>query len=385
MLRVLVVYGTRPEVIKLAEVIRTLKSRDGVKVVVCATGQHREMLEQAERVFDLVPDIDLDVMIEDQPLNLLASRLFGALDGVLTEVAPDWLIVQGDTTTAACAALAAFHRRVRVAHVEAGLRTGDMERPFPEEANRRVVDLVSTLLFAPTPRARENLLREGVSEERVLLTGNTVVDALRRVAEQAEGADRGERSPRRDEVLVTVHRRESFGEPLGRVVAALAHLARRNPSVTWTLPVHPNPNVRKTLAVGLSGLENVRLLEPMDYPTLVRLLRRVRLVLTDSGGIQEEAPAFGTPVLVLREATERPEALEVGAAELVGFDPDVIVRKTEHLLHDDEARNAMASAPNPFGDGLAAARIVSAIVDGVHHEWDGSGWKDLSPPHALFQ
>ncbi|GIU85348.1 MAG: UDP-N-acetyl glucosamine 2-epimerase [Acidimicrobiales bacterium] len=378
-MRVLVVYGTRPEVIKLAEVIRLLKSRDGVQTVVCATGQHREMLEQAERVFGLVPDIDLDVMVEDQPLNLLASKLFGALDGVLTEVAPDWLIVQGDTTTAACAALAAFHRRVRVAHVEAGLRTGDLERPFPEEANRRVVDLVSTLLFAPTPRARENLLSEGVSEERILLTGNTVVDALRRVADEAE------RTPRRDEVLVTVHRRESFGEPLERVVAALARLAGRNPSVTWTLPVHPNPNVKKTVAVGLSGLENVRLTEPMDYPTLVRALRRVRLVLTDSGGIQEEAPAFGTPVLVLREATERPEALEVGAAELVGFDPESIVTRTEKLLSDEDLRIAMASAPNPFGDGLAAERIVAAIVDGVRREWDGRGWKDLSLSDPLLQ
>ena len=354
--RVLLVMGTRPEAIKLAPVVARLRAEpQRFEAIVCATAQHREMLDQVLDVFDLTPDVDLDVMRPGQTPNEVAARVFAALDPLLEKQAPDWLIVQGDTTTAMCAAVAAFHRRVRVGHVEAGLRTGDLQRPFPEEMNRRVVDVVADAYFAPTLRAERALAAEGVPPVKIHRTGNTVVDALLTIARREGDA------PEDDTVLVTAHRRESFGEPLARIVRAVGTLARRFPATRFLHVVHPNPNVLAAVRAN-AHLANVELVEPLDYRELVRRLRRCRLVLTDSGGIQEEAPTFGKPVLVLREKTERPEGVEAGLAILVGTDEDRIVREASRLLSDPSARRRAADAANPYGDGRAAERIADALA-----------------------
>jgi UDP-N-acetylglucosamine 2-epimerase (non-hydrolysing) len=354
-LRILLVAGTRPEAIKLAPLVRRLRREPHTfEATLCVTAQHRELLDSVLRVFDLKPDVDLDLMRPDQSPNEIASRAFAALDPLLARLAPDWLIAQGDTTTALCAAVAAFHRRVRVGHVEAGLRTGDLQNPFPEEMNRRVVDLLSDACFAPTDRAARALAVEGVPEARIHRTGNTVVDALLEIARR-EGDE-----PETDSVLVTAHRRESFGAPLERIVRAVERLARTFPQTRFLHVVHPNPNVAAALRAKPPA--NVERLEPLDYPGLVRLLRASRLVLTDSGGIQEEAPTFGKPVLVLREKTERPEGVEAGRALLVGADEERIVLEASRLLSDPAARLRMAAGPNPYGDGLAADRIADALA-----------------------
>ena len=353
---ILVVFGTRPEAIKLAPVIQRLRREpDSFRVAVCATAQHREMLDQVTGLFGIVPDIDLDLMRPDQALNELAARSFEALDRVLRERAADWLLVQGDTTTALCAGLAAFHRRIPVAHVEAGLRTGDLSRPFPEEMNRRVVDLVAAAAFAPTARAATALASEGVPMGRVHVTGNTVVDALLQIA------DRQGSVPQEDVVLITAHRRESFGQPMERVVRAVARLAAAFPATRFVHVAHPNPNVLQTIRQN-AGLANVELREPVDYDEMVRLLRRCRLVLTDSGGLQEEAPTFCKPVLVLREKTERPEGIEAGLARLVGTDEEAIVLAASRLLRDPAELEAMADAGNPYGDGRASDRIADVLA-----------------------
>jgi len=324
-------------------------------VTFCATAQHRRLLDQVLGLFGVSPDLDLDLMREDQTLSELASRLFLEADRVLAQIAPDWLLVQGDTTTALCCALAAFHRGVRVGHVEAGLRTGDLGAPFPEEMNRRVVDLVCAAGFAPTRRAAEALAAEGLPRNRVHLTGNTVVDALLQIA------DREGPVPEEDLVLITAHRRESFGEPLAGIVRAIARLARAFPRTRFVHVVHPNPNVLQAVRRN-EGLANVELTEPLDYGSLVRLLRRCRFALTDSGGIQEEAPTFRKPVLVLREKTERPEGLEAGIARLVGTDEERIFAEASRLLTDEDARRSMTEAPNPYGDGRASDRIADALA-----------------------
>ena len=356
-LRILVLYGTRPELIKMAPVVRELRRwPESFSPVLCTTAQHREMLDQVQEVFGLAPEFDLDLMRADQGLNDLSSRAFAALDRILVEVAPDLLLVQGDTTTAMIGALAAFHRKVPVGHVEAGLRTGDLARPFPEEANRRVIDLVADLYFAPTERAGQVLRDEGVPAGKVFVTGNTVVDALQWISAQLP------EEPVRDEVLITVHRRESFGPSLREIFSAVRELAEAFPRIRWVYPVHRNPNVRGPAHEMLAGLANVELHEPFDYLELVRRLRASRLVLTDSGGIQEEAPTFGKPVLVLRETTERPEGVEVGVAKLVGSDRGRIVSEASRLLSDAAAYAAMATAVNPYGDGRAAERIGTILT-----------------------
>jgi len=359
--RILIVVGTRPEAVKLAPVIRRLKSEPSrFETVVCATAQHREMLDQVLDLFGIRPDVDLDLMRADQSPNELASRAFAALDRVLVLHPVEWLLVQGDTTTALSAAVAAFHRRVRVGHVEAGLRTGDLQQPFPEEMNRRVVDLVADAYFVPTERAASALRAENVAESRIHRTGNTVVDALLQIAE-LQGDVLEERL-----VLVTAHRRESFGAPLESIVAAVGRLARAFPQFRFVHVAHPNPNVRAALA-GYRGLANVELVEPLDYRSLVSLMRRSRLILTDSGGIQEEAPTFGKPVLVLRRKTERPEGIDAGLARLVGTDEERIVEEAERVLEgrSDLARGARAA--NPYGDGRASERIAAAL-DGAPYE-----------------
>jgi UDP-N-acetylglucosamine 2-epimerase (non-hydrolysing) len=359
-MKILVVYGTRPEAIKMAPVIAALRRDALFAVTLCATGQHREMLDQAQELLGLRPDLDLQLMRRDQTLSGLAASTIAAMDEVLTAAPPDWLLVQGDTTTAMAAALAAFHRGVRVGHVEAGLRTGDLERPFPEEANRRIVDSLATALFAPTERAGRALLAEGCDAARIHLVGNTVIDALRLFPRDPEP------SPGRPEVLITVHRRESFGAPLAEILAALRTLAESFPDVDWIYPVHSNPHVREPAYERLGGLPNLQLHEPFDYRELVRRLARCRFVLTDSGGIQEEAPSFGRPVLVLRETTERPEGVEAGVARLVGTGRERIVAAAAELLTSPAAYEAMARAVNPYGDGHAAERIA-AILAG--HPW----------------
>jgi UDP-N-acetylglucosamine 2-epimerase (non-hydrolysing) len=357
MQKILVVYGTRPEAIKMMPVVRALQARpEAFEAVVCTTAQHREMLDQVHEVFDFKADIDLDLMRPDQSLNGLSSRCFSRFDGVLNDVAPDWVLAQGDTTTAMVVGLAAFHRHIRLGHVEAGLRTGDLQHPFPEEANRRVIDMVADALFAPTERARNALLAEGVTADRIHVTGNTCVDAL-----QTAVAISGEEPPR-NEVLITVHRRESFGQPIREIFRAIGELAQRFPDHRWIYPVHRNPNVREAAYEILSGIDNVDLHEPLNYLELVRAMQGARLILTDSGGIQEEAPTFGVPVLVLRKTTERPEGVDAGVARLVGTDRATIVTEAGRLLVDSEAHREMAKVANPYGDGRAAERIARILA-----------------------
>ena len=355
--RILLVVGTRPEAVKMAPVIRRLR-REPARFAtrVCATAQHREMLDSVLSLFEIEPDFDLDLMRPDQGVNELASRAFEALDRVLAGEKPDWLLVQGDTTTALCAAVAAFHRGVRVGHVEAGLRTGDLARPFPEEMNRRVADLVADACFAPTRRAAAALAAEGVPTSRIHLTGNTVVDALEDIARRD-----GDAVPE-DLVLVTAHRRESFGAPLQRILRAVARLARAFPQTRFVHVVHPNPNVRDSVQAA-ENPPNLDRVDPLDYRAFLALLRRCRLVLSDSGGVQEEAPAFGKVVLVLREKTERPEGIEAGFARLVGTDEEKIFREAERVLSGRSDLGVPGGALNPYGDGHAADRIVSVLSD----------------------
>ena len=352
MLKVLSVVGTRPEAIKMAPVIRELGRQPGsFESRVCATAQHREMLDQVLNVFGVVPDYDLDIMNGARTPSQVASAALARLEPVLEAERPDWVLVQGDTTTVTAAALAAFYASVRVSHVEAGLRTHDPRQPFPEEGNRRVAGCLADLHFAPTARARENLLREGVAPERVHVTGNTVVDALREIPAGARL------------VLVTAHRRENFGAPLEAICRALGELARRyGGDVRIVYLVHRNPRVWET-AHGLLGREpHVSLLPPADYLTLLRLLKRCHLVLTDSGGLQEEAPCLGKPLLVLRDKTERPEALEAGCVKLVGTDAARIVEEASRLLDCPRAYELMSRPALVYGDGHAARRIVDALL-----------------------
>lgn len=368
MVKVLTVFGTRPEAIKMAPVVRALDRRRDVTSVVCVTAQHREMLDQVLDLFAILPEHDLDIMSPGQGLNGLLARMVAALDPVIEAEKPDRVLVHGDTTTGLAAALAAFHRGVPVGHVEAGLRTYDLAQPWPEEMNRRAIDLVSAVMFAPTERARANLEVERL-EGRILVTGNTVIDALKHV-EAMLGTHRDlarsldARLPLASEgrklVLVTGHRRENFGDGLANICGALAELARRE-DVEIVFPVHLNPKVKGPVHQRLRGLRNVHLIRPQEYLPFVRLMQRADVILTDSGGIQEEAPALGKPVLVMRDVTERPEAVEAGTAVLVGTDASRIVATVSGLLDDERARAAFASRRNPYGDGLAAERIVQAV------------------------
>jgi UDP-N-acetylglucosamine 2-epimerase (non-hydrolysing) len=369
MLTVLSVIGTRPEAIKMAPVIKELGRHGGrVRSVVCVTAQHREMLDQVLNLFSIRPDYDLNIMRPDQALTRLTADLLMGLESVVEETKPDWILAQGDTTTVLATALVAYYHKVSFGHVEAGLRTGDLYRPFPEEANRRIADSLSELLFAPTERARQALLQEGIPAERILVTGNTVIDALLAVAAQPYDWSNGPLANIPGDhqlVLVTAHRRESFGAPLQEICLAVRDLALRFQShgIHFVYPVHLNPNVRRPVEQILSGVPNVSLIEPLDYFSMVHLMKRSILILTDSGGIQEEAPSLGVPVLVMREKTERPEGIEAGVARLTGTQRRRIVEEAERLLLDPSARAAMANAVNPYGDGKAAVRIVSALLE----------------------
>ncbi len=365
-MKVLIVLGTRPEVIKLAPVIRALKPV--AETVVCASGQHREMLNQALASFGITPDVTVDTMSPGRSLNILASRLLAEMDAVLEREQPDWVVVQGDTTTAYCTGLAAFHRGIAVAHVEAGLRTGDLANPFPEEANRRLLAQIVSRHFAPTALSRENLLREGIDDARIVVTGNTVVDAIDIARSkwtktppalaQTDWADDG--TP---QVLVTCHRRENFGETLRGICQMLKDLCARYSDHRWVFPVHLNPAVREPVMRELGQVVNLRLMDPVDYDSSLYLISRSELVLSDSGGIQEEAPTFGVPVVVMRSHTERREGVDAGFATLAGQTATRIEEAARAWLDDPARRAALRDRPNPYGDGHAAKRIVAGLID----------------------
>ncbi|MGQ0550689.1 MAG: non-hydrolyzing UDP-N-acetylglucosamine 2-epimerase [Armatimonadota bacterium] len=362
-LAVMTVFGTRPEAVKMAPVIAGLRASQDFSPIVVVTAQHREMLDQVLRLFAITPDIDLDVMLPEQSLFDIISRTLTRLDPVLAEKRPAMVLVQGDASSTFLGALAAFYHQIPVGHVEAGLRTQDKYRPFPEEMNRRLTSALADLHFAPTARARANLLTEGVAAERILVTGNTEIDALLDVAARPDvrlpanlpSLD-GQRL-----LLVTTHRRESWGEPLRQIYLALLDLLERFPDAVVVFPVHLNPAVRRAADQVLAGHPRAHLIPPLDYGPFVRLMSKAYMILTDSGGIQEGAPSLGTPVLVLREVTERPEGIDAGAAELVGVSRDRIAERAGRLLADPAAHARMAQARNPYGDGRAAARIVDAL------------------------
>ena len=372
-MNILVTFGTRPEAIKLFPVIHALKRERDFNVTVCVTAQHREMLDQVLDIADIEPDLDLDIMRPNQTLPEMTSRIIRGFDEVLSEVAPDRVMVQGDTTTAMAAALSAFYRKIPVDHVEAGLRSGDIYSPWPEEVNRKVVGSIASLHFAPTVRAAESLMRENVPRDRIFVTGNTVIDALlqtkQRIDEQPalpNYTDQGlpDEDDNRRIILVTAHRRENFDGGMERIAAALLKIVESE-DVLALFPVHPNPNVLGPIQAMLGNHPRIRLLPPQDYVPFVRLLSRSYLVLTDSGGVQEEAPALGKPVLVMRDTTERPEGVEAGTALLVGTDPSLIAREALRLLHDRQHYLRMSRAHNPFGDGHASERIIDVLSNEV--------------------
>ena len=365
-LRVLSIFGTRPEAVKMAPILQRLAGDARVESLVCVTAQHRQMLDQILDIFQIVPQVDLDLMLPDQNLPDLTAAILQGLDPVLSDLKPDWILVQGDTTTVMAAGLLAYYHRVRLGHVEAGLRTGNKWQPFPEEVNRRIAGVVADLHFAPTDWARDNLLAEGIDPVSIVVSGNPVIDALLQIAGQGFQPHAGPLASlpaNRELILLTAHRRENFGEPLRNIFRAVRQLAETyHERVHFLYPVHLNPNVQGPAKEILQGLPNITLTDPLDYREMVFALQRCRFVLTDSGGLQEEAPALGKPVLVMREVTERPEAIRAGTARLVGSDQARIVREATALIEDDETYQAMARAVNPYGDGHAAERIVEALL-----------------------
>lgn len=368
-IRVLTVFGTRPEAIKLFPLVHALEADPRFEGRVCVSGQHRGMLDQVLQIAGITPHHDLDLMRPDQTLDSLTAHLLTAIGRVLDAEQPHWVVVQGDTATAMAGALAAYYRKIPVAHVEAGLRSGNIHHPWPEEVNRRIVGSFAALHFAPTETAAAALLRENVDPATVHVTGNTVIDALHWVIDRitrepslAAGLSELEaRFAGKRIIGMTTHRRENFGEGMEAIAKAVRRLAERD-DVAVIFPVHLNPNVRAVMNQRLKGLDNVALIEPLDYPHFARLIDISTLMLSDSGGVQEEAPALGKPVLVMRETTERPEGVEAGTARLVGTDPDRIVREATRLLDDPHAYETMARAHNPFGDGLATGRIVELLA-----------------------
>jgi UDP-N-acetylglucosamine 2-epimerase (non-hydrolysing) len=379
-LRVLSIFGTRPEAVKMAPVIHALAQTPGLASLVCVTAQHRQMLDQVLGLFNIQPDVDLNLMQPDQSLANLTAEIFTHLDPVLVKLKPDWILVQGDTTTVMASSLAAYYHRIKVGHVEAGLRTSDKWQPFPEEINRRLASVVADLHFAPTDWARQNLLRENIPSEQIIVTGNPVIDALQAVVKlpptpevleifnriglpyQSEGTGNPSLAEPRL-ILVTAHRRENFGKPLEGICLALKQLAEfYGTGIRIVYPVHLNPNVQAPVHRLLGNIPNIILLNPLDYLPMVHLMRHATLVLTDSGGLQEEAPALGKPVLVMRLVTERPEGVSAGTVRLVGTNTDQIISQTRKLLDDPLAYASMAQAINPYGDGKAAGRIADALL-----------------------
>lgn len=361
MKNIICIIGTRPEAIKMAPLILTLKEEPWVNVHVLATAQHRHMLDQVNDFFGINPDFDLNIMRPNQALTALTGRLLLELDSVLHTEKPDAVLVQGDTTTVMTVALACFYHRIPIGHVEAGLRTWDMQNPFPEEANRVIASKLARWHFAPTEGSRQNLLKEGVPDKDIIVTGNTVIDALLITAAKEDLTLDMPLDPAKRLVLVTSHRRENFGEPFRNICRALRTLAQNNPEVQFLYPVHPNPNVKDVAYEFLAELPNFQLCEPLDYAPFIAAMKRAYIILTDSGGVQEEAPALGKPVLVLRDETERPEAVDQGVVKLVGPNYENIVKEAQRLLDDDEAYRSMARGVSPYGDGHAAERIVKVL------------------------
>ncbi|USQ79794.1 UDP-N-acetylglucosamine 2-epimerase (non-hydrolyzing) [Ornithinimicrobium faecis] len=378
--RVMTIYGTRPEAIKVAPVIKALEASDQFESLTAVTGQHREMLDQVNDIFEIVPDFDLDVFAHGQTLNVLMAKVFERLDPVLLENAPDAVLVQGDTSTVAAASIAAFYRQIPVVHLEAGLRSGNIHSPFPEEANRKITTQVAALHLAPTSTSKANLTREGISDDLIVVTGNTVIDALLHTVEQglpiaderlAKHVADGDKI-----LLVTTHRRENWGDAMQGVGRALRRIGERYPDLTIVLPAHRNPIVREAVLPHIKDLPNVLVTEPLAYGEFTRVMAASTVVLTDSGGVQEEAPSLGKPVLVMRENTERPEAVEAGTVKLIGTDEERIVTEVTTLLDDETAYAVMGNAVNPYGDGKAAARSVAAIshlLDGTQRPEEFAG------------
>jgi UDP-N-acetylglucosamine 2-epimerase (non-hydrolysing) len=369
-MKILCVFGTRPEAIKMAPVVKALTAAPGIESAVCVTAQHRDMLDQVLNLFAITPEFDLDIMRENQDLTHITSAVLTGLGEVLDEYKPDRILVHGDTTTTFAASLAAFYRKIPVGHVEAGLRTGDVMAPWPEEMNRRLTDNIADIYFAPTGSAAQNLKREGHGEDGIIITGNTVIDALLDARErlQEDNALQSDLAgqfpyldPARKLILVTGHRRENFGQGFENICQALADLTKRD-DVQIVYPVHLNPNVQEPVMRILKDKDNIHLIEPLDYLPFVFLMDHSYFVITDSGGIQEEAPSLGKPVLVMRDVTERPEAVMAGTVKLVGTNRDVIVRECTRLLDDEAAYAIMSRAHNPYGDGKASQRIVDEII-----------------------
>jgi UDP-N-acetylglucosamine 2-epimerase (non-hydrolysing) len=372
-MKVLTVFGTRPEAIKMAPLVKALAAHPGIDARVCVTGQHRQMLDQVLSLFDIAPDYDLDIMQPQQTLSSITSQILLKLEPVLQDFSPDLVLVHGDTSTTLAAALAAYYQKIAVGHVEAGLRTGNIYSPWPEEANRRLTGSLAAWHFSPTPQTRENLLKENVPDAHILVTGNTVIDALLLVQNNLKNQSELQNKFRntfnliRDDarmVLITGHRRENFGGGFERICTAIQSLATKYPGTDFVYPVHLNPQVREPVNRLLNNLPNVHLIEPQEYLPFVYLMTRAYLILTDSGGIQEEAPSLGKPVLVMRESTERPEAVAAGTVRLVGTDVGAIVREVTRLMDDQSAYDEMAFAHNPYGDGKASERIVEFIARG---------------------
>lgn len=361
------IYGTRPEAIKMAPIVSALQESPLFHCIVTVTGQHREMLDQVNELFGIVPDHDLNILQQGQSLSAILTRTVDGLEKLFASTRPDAVVVQGDTTTSTAAAIAAFYHGIPVVHVEAGLRSGDLLSPFPEEANRKITSQITRLHLAPTSTSRENLQREGINPEDIVVTGNTVIDALLATVDKQlpftdprlEALDASGRRI----LLVTTHRRENQGESMRGVGRALARIADAEPDLVIVLPAHKNPVVREAVLPALEGKANVLVTEPLAYGEFTRLLSRAHIVLTDSGGVQEEAPSLGKPVLVMRDNTERPEALEAGTVKLIGTDEERLVAEVTRLLHDSAHFAAMANAVNPYGDGKAAARTVAAIQE----------------------
>jgi UDP-N-acetylglucosamine 2-epimerase (non-hydrolysing) len=374
--KVLTVFGTRPEAIKMVPLALELEKNDEIESAVCVTAQHREMLDQVLALFGVLPEYDLNIMKQGQDLFDVTSRVLMGMRDVIRDFKPDVVLVHGDTTTTFAVSVAAFYEKVKIGHVEAGLRTWNLQSPWPEEANRQLTDVLADYYFAPTETSSENLKKEGRPEDKISITGNTVIDALYKVTSQIQDSPKDQKrlntiiseagfsiAPTRRIILITGHRRENFGQGFLNMCEAMKTIAQNNPDTDLVYPVHLNPNVRKPVKEILSGIPNVHLIEPLDYEPFVYLMSNSYMILTDSGGIQEEAPGLGKPVLVMRDTTERPEAVEAGTVKLVGTDKDVIIRETEKLLTDPETYKTMSRAHNPYGDGNACERIIKEILN----------------------
>jgi len=384
--KIMFVFGTRPEAVKMAPVIIEAKKHAQLIVpVVVVTGQHREMLDQVTRLFDIKPDHDLTIMEEGQSVSHIVSQSLLGLEKLIPRIKPDMVLVQGDTSTTFAASLASYYQKIPLAHIEAGLRTRDKYRPFPEELNRRLTSAVADINFAPTRNSVQNLVAEGISRDTIYITGNTVIDALQMVLKMdIDSKSQGFDLPQdgRKTVLVTAHRRESFGAPLRNICEAIKEIALSDTAgIRFVIPVHKNPEVSRTIRSMLTGLDQVKLIEPLDYAPFIQLMKRSYIILTDSGGVQEEAPSLGKPVLVLRETTERPEAVECGAVKVVGMDRERIVKETKKLLYDRNEYEKMSRVTNPYGDGKASERIIGILLNhfGLDHEMPKEfAWEKVS-------